>query len=218
MDNYYLFKPLVRVIFKIYSNHDDPNILLSESIDYILNHFKECKMKRKIILSVWGLALIAGCGSKSVPVVEVDDKAASPGPVIIETPDVDSNRVVVFTVVGKGAEPESALTKGQARLMAERAAVNDGHRQFIEKLRGVYVEAFSKAGYGVMDEDYINTCTRALIRGVQVHEVSHGQYGIVSAVMKLRVNFTKTDMVWWPEGLGKDIRHVGDSVKINSDE
>ena len=172
---------------------------------------------KKICLLVWGMAFIilVGCGSKTI---DIDANSASPGPVIIENPDVNSNRVVVFTVVGKGAEPENAITKGQARLMAERAAVNDGHRQFIEKLRGVYVEAFSKAGYGVMNEDYINTCTHALIRGVQVHEVSHGQYGIVSAVMKLRVNFTKENMVWWPEGLGKDIRYLGESEQMDGDE
>ena len=168
-------------------------------------------MKKKMVLAVWALmvAVLVGCGAKENFPIE-----ASPGPVIIENPDVDANRVVVFTVVGKGAEPESALTKGQARLMAERAAINDGHRQFIEKLRGVYVEAFSKAGYGAMDEDYINTCTRALIRGVKVQDITHGQYGIVSAVMKLRVNFTKADMVWWPEGLGKDIHHVSAPVNI----
>ena len=132
----------------------------------------------------------------------------SPGPVIEKSPgDSDRNRIVTFTVKGKGVEPEASLTKGQARLMAERAAVADGYRQFVEKLRGVYVQAFTKAGYGTVDKDFLSTRTRSLLRGVEIKEITHEEYGIAQAVMELRVNFSRHGMIWWPLGLGKDFTH-----------
>ncbi|MFN2357742.1 MAG: hypothetical protein ABR534_08380 [Desulfotignum sp.] len=131
---------------------------------------------------------------------------ASPGPVLKNSPDQSGhNRIVTFTVTGKGVEPEAALTRGQARLMAERAAVADGYRQFVEKLQGVYVEAFSAAGYGTIDEDTLKTSTRAVLRGVEIKEISHGDFGIARAVMELRIHFTRHGMIWWPEGLGRDL-------------
>jgi len=39
--------------------------------------------------------------------------------------------------------------------MAERAAVADGYRQLVEKVRGVYVDAFMKAGRGTVNHDVI---------------------------------------------------------------
>jgi hypothetical protein len=151
-----------------------------------------------LILSLVSLLSFFGCNSYK----------ASSGPVI-KTAGEDSglNRVVTFTVTGKGIEPESALTKGQARLMAERAAVADGYRQFVEKLRGVYVEAMMSAGYGSVNEEFIQTRTRALLRGVQINEITHGQYGIAAAEMTLRVNFSRQGMIWWPEGLGDKLAY-----------
>ncbi len=130
----------------------------------------------------------------------------SPGPVIKDASGKsDQNRIVTFTVKGKGVEPELALTKGQARLMAERAAVADGYRQFVEKLRGVYVEAMMSAGYGTVDQDFVKTQTRSMLRGVEVQEITHGDYGIAEAAMSLRIHFTRQGMIWWPKGLGKNL-------------
>jgi hypothetical protein len=132
--------------------------------------------------------------------------SSSSGPVLETAPgNSNDNRIVTFTVKGKGVEPESAITKGQARLMAERAAVADGYRQFVEKLRGVYVEAFTKAGYGTVDQDFLNTSTRSILRGVEIKEITHGEYGIAQAVMQLRINFSRHGMIWWPQGLGRNL-------------
>ncbi len=132
----------------------------------------------------------------------------SPGPVIKDAAEKsDQNRIVTFTVKGKGVEPESALTKGQARLMAERAAVADGYRQFVEKLRGVYVEAIMSAGYGTVDQDFVKTQTRSILRGVEIQEITHGDYGIAEAVMSLRIHFTRQGMIWWPKGLGNNLSY-----------
>jgi hypothetical protein len=139
------------------------------------------------------LFLLAGCNTYMT----------SPGPVTKDAQkQSEQNRIVTFTVKGKGVEPESALTKGQARIMAERAAVADGYRQFVEKLKGVYVEAMMSAGYATVDQDYIKTQTRSILRGVEIEEVTHGDYGIAEAVMSLRVHFTRQGIIWWPKGLG----------------
>lgn len=148
------------------------------------------------ILYLWAAAflfILTGCNAAYM---------SSPGPVLGSDSGRDYNRIVTFDVVGKGVEPEAALTKGQARLMAERAAVADGYRQFVEKLRGVYVEAYMKAGFGAVEQDILKTHTQSILRGVKIKEITHGDYGIASAAMSLRVNFTRHGMIWWPQGMG----------------
>jgi len=155
------------------------------------------KQTMRLFFLVMMLILLYGCNvytaSSSDPVIEHASENAK------------DNRIVTFTVKGKGVEPEAAITKGQARLMAERSAVADGYRQFVEKLSGVYVEAFSKSGYGTIDQDYLNTSTRSILRGVEIKEITHGEYGIAQAVMQLRINFTRRGMIWWPQDMGNNL-------------
>lgn len=152
------------------------------------------------------LFFLTGCNTYKASSGPATDSTASPGPVIKDVKkEVDQNRIITFTVKGKGVEPESALTKGQARLMAERAAIADGYRQFVERLQGVYVEAMMSAGFATVDQEFIKTKTRSILRGVEIEEVTHGDYGIAEAVMSLRVHFTRDGMIWWPKGLGEDL-------------
>jgi hypothetical protein len=149
------------------------------------------------MLSLFGLA---GCVANSQALHR------SPGDVLGEmSGKIHANKIVVFTVVGKGIEPEAGLTRGQARLMAERAAVADGYRQFVEKIRGVYVDAYMRAGYGAVNLEKIKTSTRSWLRGVEVVEIKQGILGIVEAHMQLRINFIQNNMIWWPVGLGDNI-------------
>ncbi len=141
------------------------------------------------------------------------NKTAGPGSVLgLDQTSGSSQKVVTFGVVGKGLEPENALTKGEAKLMAERAAVADGYRQMVEKLRGVYVDAFMKAGYGTVNQDVIITKTQSWLRGVEILEIREAQYGISEAHMQLSVYFAKKDMVWWPSGLGPKLRPPQDQL------
>ena len=139
---------------------------------------------------------LSGCAggyySHSYPSGGILDEATS-------TSEMD--RVVTFDVIGKGVEPELSLSKGQAVLMAERAAVADGYRQFVEKIRGVYVDAYMKAGYGAVNWEALNTSTQSWLRGVHIVEVRQGPFGIVEAHMQLRVNFINKNMIWWPFGV-----------------
>ncbi|MBU4129338.1 MAG: hypothetical protein KKF12_00805 [Proteobacteria bacterium] len=157
-------------------------------------------MKQTLQLFFLGLVLSAVLGCNTY--------TTSSGPVIETAPEsAANNRIVTFTVIGKGVEPEAALTKGQARLMAERAAVADGYRQFVEKIKGVYVQAYSKGGYGAIDKDSLTTSTQAILRGVEIQEITHGEYGIAQAVMQLRINFTRHGMIWWPQGLANNLKN-----------
>ncbi len=118
---------------------------------------------------------------------------------------VQHARVVTFHVTGKGLAPETAVSKGQAVLMAERAAVADGYRQLVEKIRGVYVDAYMKSGQGAVDYEMVRTYTQSWLRGAKIDSIVHGDYGITEANMSLRINFTRKNMIWWPTGIGGNV-------------
>ncbi|MCK5097153.1 MAG: hypothetical protein KAR45_03580 [Desulfobacteraceae bacterium] len=153
------------------------------------------------ILFIAGFVLV-GCSSSS-------KIASAPGKILTPN-DVaeDKLKIVTFYVVGKGLEPEDALTKGEAVLMAERAAVADGYRKLVEKLRGVYVDAFMQAGRGTVDHELIRTQTQSWLRGTEVVEITEGRHGITNVRMRLRINFSKKGMIWWPAGIDDDVEPV----------
>ena len=161
---------------------------------------------KRLNMAVWPLLLLVlvlvGCGgggrSQSAPGSVLGDDGAN------------SQKVVSFDVIGKGLEPENALTKGEAKLMAERAAIADGYRQMVEKIRGVYVDAFMRSGSGRVNQDLVSTKTQSWLRGVEVVEIREAAYGITEAHMKLSIYFAKKDMVWWPTGIGPNVRPVQD--------
>lgn len=149
------------------------------------------------------VSLFFGCGSLQ----SSSSNAGGPGKVIGSPGgESDNENVVTFFVIGKGLEPENALTRGEAVLMAERAAVADGYRQLVEKIRGVYVDAFMRAGRGVVDYDTISVHTQSWLRGTEIMEITQGEYGITSARLRLRINFAKEGMVWWPAGMGGKVK------------
>ena len=138
---------------------------------------------------------IVGCSSINLAV------GGSGGILDYSSNNVGNHKVVTFQVTGKGLEPENAVTKGEAILMAERAAVADGYRQLVEKVRGVYVDAYTKAGRGEVTQDTIQVQTQSWLRGTEVMEITRADYGITEARLRLRVNFSKRGMVWWPVGI-----------------
>jgi hypothetical protein len=160
-------------------------------------------MKKLVLLSAALLALFFfGCTTSQSTVSSPGGVLGSPGG------GADNHKVVSFYVIGKGLEPENALTKGEAVLMAERAAVADGYRQLVEKVRGVYVDAFMKAGRGTVNHDVIQIHTQSWLRGTEIMEITQGEYGITNARLRLRINFSKDGMVWWPVGIGQNVKPV----------
>lgn len=160
-------------------------------------------MKKLVFLSMGFLMLfVFGCHTSRTT-------SSAPGGVLGDPGgNVENHKVVTFYVMGKGLEPESALTKGEAVLMAERAAVADGYRQLVEKVRGVYVDAFMKAGRGSVNHEMIQVHTQSWLRGTEIMEISQAEYGITTARLRLRINFSKDGMVWWPVGIGQNVRPV----------
>ncbi len=160
----------------------------------------EGKMKKiGLIISGFFVSSLLFCACGSFP----SSSVGGPGKVL-NSPDGESDdqKVVTFYVIGKGLEPENALSKGEAVLMAERAAVADGYRQLVEKISGVYVDALTRAGYGAVDQDRIVTRTQSWLRGVEVLEIRKSEYGVTEAQMQLSIYFAKKNMIWWPAGLG----------------
>jgi hypothetical protein len=164
-------------------------------------------MKKLLVLSASLLVMfLFGCNQLGQSV------SGAPGGVLNAAGgSADTHKIVTFYVTGKGLEPESALTKGEAVLMAERAAVADGYRQLVEKVRGVYVDAFMKAGRGTVNHDAIQVHTQSWLRGTEVMEITQGEYGITEARLRLRINFSKKGMVWWPVGIGDNVKPVAAS-------
>ncbi len=145
-----------------------------------------------IVLSLWGCT-------------NTTSSTGGPGGVLDSSANNAANqKVVTFQVTGKGLEPENALTKGEAILMAERAAVADGYRQLVEKVRGVYVDAYMKAGRGSVNQDTIQVHTQSWLRGTEVMDITQGEYGITLARLRLRINFSKKGMIWWPVGIADE--------------
>ena len=167
---------------------------------------KLCLVVLGVLVSVW---FFSGCGS-----LRPGSSTAAGGPGKVLGPpggEIDDHKVVTFFVIGKGIEPENALSKGEAVIMAERAAVADGYRQLVEKVRGVYVDAFMRAGRGTVDYDTIQIHTQSWLRGTEIMEISQGEYGITQARLRLRINFAREGMVWWPVGIGRDVKTASSS-------
>ncbi|WP_300461144.1 hypothetical protein [Desulfobacula sp.] len=169
-----------------------------------------------IVCGVLALGVVfSGCSG-----VNLSSKAGGPGNVLgPPSGEVEDQKVVSFMVVGKGLEPENALSKGEAVLMAERAAVADGYRQLVEKVRGVYVDAFMRAGRGTINYDTIQVHTQSWLRGTEIMEIYPGDHGITHARLRLRINFDKDGMVWWPVGIGGNMTSSsGKSLASGSSE
>ena len=122
--------------------------------------------------------------------------------VIEETNATDNNRVVVFKVTGKGMPPETAVRRGEAMILGERAAVLDGYRLLLEKLKGALIDTYSKREGVDVSMDKISSQARSYLKGVEILETKVDEYDVYHVDMQVRVFFTYNhDLIWWPSGL-----------------
>jgi len=126
--------------------------------------------------------------------------------VIEETKPLNNERVVVFKVTGKGMAPETAVRRGEAMILGERAAVLDGYRLLIEKLRGALIDTYSKRTGVDIDMDKISSQARSYLKGVEILETTVDKYDVYHTDMQVRVFFAyNNELIWWPSGLGSSI-------------
>lgn len=126
--------------------------------------------------------------------------------VIEETRSLDNDRVVVFKVTGKGMAPETAVRRGEAMVLGERAAVLDGYRLLLEKLRGVLIDTYSKRKGVEVSMDTISSQARSYLKGVEILETAVDEYGVCHVDMQVRVFFAyNNELIWWPTGLSTSI-------------
>ena len=126
--------------------------------------------------------------------------------VIEESKPLDNDRVVLFKVTGKGMAPETAVRRGEAMILGERAAVLDGYRLLLEKLRGALVETYSKRQGVDVDMDTISSQAKSYLKGVEIMETKVDEYGVYHTDMQVRVFFAyNNELIWWPSGLGTSV-------------
>ncbi|WP_321495178.1 hypothetical protein [uncultured Desulfobacter sp.] len=122
--------------------------------------------------------------------------------VIEETKPLENDRVVVFKATGKGMAPETAVRRGEAMILGERAAVLDGYRLLLEKLRGALVDTYSKRKGVEINMDTITSQARSYLKGVEILETKVDEFGIYHVDMQVRVFFAyNNELIWWPTGL-----------------
>ncbi|WP_051957742.1 hypothetical protein [Desulfobacter vibrioformis] len=126
--------------------------------------------------------------------------------VIEESKPLDNDRVVVFKVTGKGMAPETAVRRGEAMILGERAAVLDGYRLLLEKLRGALIDTYSKRTGVDVTMDTISSHARSYLKGVEILETTVDEYGVCHVDMQVRVFFAyNNELIWWPSGLSTSI-------------
>ena len=82
--------------------------------------------------------------------------------------------------------------------MAERAAIADGYRKLVEKVRGVFIDAYSRIGDGVIDYDIVYAETQSWIKGAEVIKMEKMENDIYEAHMRIRISVAKDSTLWNP--------------------
>jgi hypothetical protein len=159
-------------------------------------------MKKLICLAVLlPLFFVCSCSNRAYPPPNATGRS-----VIEESKPLDNDRVVLFKVTGKGMAPETAVRRGEAIILGERAAVLDGYRLLLEKLRGALVETYSKRKGVDVDMDTISSQAKSYLKGVEILETKVDEYGIYHVDMQVRVFFAyNNELIWWPSGLSSSV-------------
>ncbi|MBF0226001.1 MAG: hypothetical protein HQK76_11140 [Desulfobacterales bacterium] len=99
----------------------------------------------------------------------------------------DANGVLTVHVIGKGIAPENSISKGQAILLAERAAVADGYRKLAEKIQGIYIAEWARLENEAVDYDIVKLETETWIRGAEIMKIKQIDNGITEVYMRSRI-------------------------------
>ncbi len=133
---------------------------------------------------------VGGCSRTGGPPGYMDNLTpGDPDRVLGRFPGVPNEYgMVMVRVIGKGLAPENAANKGQAVILSERAAIADGYRQLAERIRGVYVETYSRVNKGEIEEDKIDLAVSTWLRGARVTRIDRREHGVTAAHMEAKVH------------------------------
>lgn len=88
-------------------------------------------------------------------------------------------------VTGTGAVSDDHTNPGQAKIMAQRAAMVDGYRLLVEQVMGLRLTATTTVRDFVTESDEINAKVIAYIKAGQVENIRHKEDGTVEVDMSL---------------------------------
>ena len=145
----------------------------------------------RLLVALAALAVMtAGCGRVGGPPGYIDTlSSGDPNRVLGRYPGMaDNDGLVPVKVVGKGIPPQTAINKGQSIIMAERAAVADAYRKLAERIKGIYVQAYTKMADDAVDYDRINLETATWLRGARLIKVEQLDHGITAAHMEVKIH------------------------------
>ena len=151
-----------------------------------------------IVVLVTASALMSCTRYATVPTGYIQPLTpADPGRVLGKYPGTpDREGILNVNVIGKGVPPDSAYSKPQAELLAERAAVADGYRKLAEQIHGIYIQTFMSMGNMAVDHDWIRTETETWLRGAEVLEIKRRGNGIVEAFLRARIHISPDHILY----------------------
>ena len=124
-------------------------------------------------------------------------KPASAQRILGKYPGVpDDQGIVTIQVVGKGVPPSDTGNTGQGLLLAERAATIDGYRKLSEKIRGIYIQAYTSGGKYMVDNDVMRSETETWLRGAEIIETRHASHGIIEVTMQVKIYVSPDHIIY----------------------
>lgn len=141
-----------------------------------------------IMLIVSGCSVLGhreggGAGLENPPIVSTEDESD-----ISQRESGERKKAVVtLHAVGRGIAPEDAISRGQAIILGESAALANGYVKLAEKIHGVYVDSYRYLGRGKVDYEVVHQETQALLRGAEVLEYRQLEHGIFEVYMEVKV-------------------------------
>lgn len=155
-------------------------------------------MKRVLYTLVAGLAL-AGCanvsGSNQQPaevIVQKVDKEDIREIIQNEKmiPAMNADNEVAFSAIGEGIPPLDTVSPAQARALAKRSAITDGHRQLAAKLYGVKINAKDTVKDAMLQSSVIEGRVLGLIKNASVINQDFKD-GLYRVEMELKIDREK---------------------------
>lgn len=99
----------------------------------------------------------------------------------------DNQQMITLMVTGKGVPPEHTASRGQATILAERAAIADAYRRLSEKIKGIYLKSYHQVDNMAVDYDRIRVETETWLRGAELVRMKPGVDDVWEATLRVKI-------------------------------